>query len=221
MKIDSLDFNLGIIVNTPEGKGSVEVVDRLNNKVKVKFSKSRQVAIKEYTFSDLSLDIGQIRPSFSFQIGEYILMFQKFENRLKDYFNYCYALSEVQKKEFSSDFTAGKLLSKINNIIMNYGDKTTKNRWTKINTQALVLKKLRDKVIHGYAYSLNDSLETDYNSICFTNSKGGVEFLNYYKIIEYSNSLSDIYNNTHKLFRETAEQIKGEIKKVNKKKTNN
>lgn len=209
--MDWHDFNIGTIINTPDGRGVVEGVSRLKKQVEVTLIETGEA--KNYKITEIYSSMGQLKLSFCTQIGQFILLFQRLENRLKDFMNYALDLNSNQRKELTSDFTTGKLKSKIDSIFKKYSQQEHKETWKQIGSRMEKLKDVRNTIIHGYLFHYNENYELDYNSLYIENSNGKSEILNRKKTEELTAECQRVYYETHQLFSLTYELIKNEMKK--------
>ena len=209
--MDWSDFNIGIVVITPNGRAVVESVDKLNDRIHLT---NLQTAKREFfKISELSIQPGQIKLSFCTQIGQFILLFQRLENRLKDFVNYTLSLNKNQRKELTSDFTAGRLKSKIDGLFKKYSTQENANKWKEIALRVDKLRDIRNTLIHGYLFHFNEKFELDTNSLYFENSNGKYEFLDDKKMNELIDECLVTYYSAHNLFIEMADLVKEEINK--------
>jgi hypothetical protein len=209
--MDWTDFNIGIVVKTPQGKGAVQSVDKLNDKIHLTILATGK--LESYKISELSMEVGQIKLTFSNQIGQFILLFQRLENRLKDFVNYTLNLNLNQRRELTSDFTAGRLKSKVDGLFNKYAIKDNIKKWKEIGLRIDRLRDIRNTLIHGYLFHFNESFELDMNSLYFENSNGKSEILDYKKLNELIEECITTYYLAHELFMQMAEPIKEEINK--------
>ncbi|MEQ8478340.1 hypothetical protein [Fulvivirga sp.] len=212
--MDWTDFNIGIVVNSPQGKGIVQSVDKLNDKIQLTILTTGK--LEAYKLSELSMETGQIKLTFSNQIGQFILLFQRLENRLKDFVNYTLNLNINQSRLLTSDFTAGRLKSKVDWLFKNYAKEDNIKKWKGIGLRIDKLRDIRNTLIHGYLFHFNELFELDMNSLYFKNSNGKSEVLDYKKLNVLIEECITAYYLTHELFMQIAEPIKAEISKKKK-----
>lgn len=196
--MDWHDFNIGIEVRTDEGKAFVESVDKLNNEIKVTLVETGE--FRTLGINQIYQGMGQIKLSFCTHIGQFILFFQRLENRMKDFVNYTYDLNLEQRRELTSDFTAGKLKSTIDKLFKKYSNDTDRHDWRNISVSIDYLLKVRNTIIHGYTFNFNENYELDFNSLYIENSIGKAEFLNFSKLQDLIGECVKIYYLIHELF---------------------
>lgn len=204
--MDWSDFNLDKIFHTPDGKATVQSINKSTGKVYVQILESGN--LKVFDIAQINVGFGQIKLTHCFQIGEFILLFQRLENRFKDFLYYTLDLSKIQRKELT---TAGRLKSKIDDLYKRFATEEQKREWKDISTRAQKLLDTRNNLIHGYMFHFNGSHELDYSSLYFENSNGKSEILNQTKLDELSQECLEVYYKTHQLFSESCDAIKKRI----------
>ena len=203
------DFNLGIIVNTPDGKeGILLAVDKIKNKITLSV---RDEGYRDFNIEELQVKPGQINLGFCNQVGKFILHFQRFENRLRDFLNYCLSLNKEQAIHTTNLFTAGKLIKEVTNILKKHGSKDNYEKWKKIENRIGKISKIRNTITHGYLSYYNKDLEFDFNSPFMKNPHGHEIFLSYPEMQKHIDEIFDLYYEAHQIFGDEYESIKNKI----------
>ena len=210
MNLSWIDFNIGMVVETKNGHGAVMLVDRRDDKIGVQLLEGEY---KIYKIDEISLPFGSMNISITQHIGQYILLFQRVENRLRDMINYVLDLKSVQKDMLTASFTAGKLIDKINSLIKSNVAEEKKNEWKEIHKALINHNKIRNTIIHGYLFHYNENHELDFSNIKIENANGNVELLNFEKLEVLNRSVVELYYKVHNLFALNSSEIKEKINK--------
>ena len=129
MTFDWIDFNIGLLVQTKKGEGMIQSVDEPNNSIRILIKGK----IELFKIEEIRMPLGSLSINLTQQIGQYILLFQRVENRLRDFTNGLLNLNAVQKRELTTYFTAGKLIDKISSLINKHSKKEVADIWKKVN----------------------------------------------------------------------------------------
>lgn len=194
MNLDWIDFNIGLFVQTKKGNGMVELVDKSKNIIGVLIKGK----LEKFKIDEISMPLGSLSINLTQQIGQYILLFQRIENRLRDFTNGVLNLNTVQKKELTTYFTAGKLIDKISSLINKHSEKEISELWKKVTIELKDLNKIRNTIVHGYLFHYSTSGELDFKNIKIENANGNIELLDFDKLYELNvrviNLLQSIQN---------------------------
>ncbi|WP_047247467.1 hypothetical protein [Maribacter thermophilus] len=208
MKLDWIDFNIGLLVQTKKGQGIVQLIDKPNNSVGILLEGKVQM----FGIEEIGMPLGSLSINLTQQIGQYILLFQKVENRLRDFTNGVLGLNEVQKTELTTFFTAGKLIDKIYSIIKIYSNSEIIGVWKKINAELKDLNKIRNTIVHGYLFHYSKSGELDFKNIKIENANGNVELLDFDKLYELNIRATNIHKSINNFMLLYAKTIEDNIK---------
>lgn len=203
MKLNWRDFNLGLIVNTPKGIGSIMSVHEKENRIEIFLNDDK--TIEPFKIEELGMFPGQFRLGLTQQIGQFILYFARYENRQRDYHNSIYGMSTKESKKL----TAGDLHQRISKKFKESELPTEiKQTWTKFQPEFDELVSIRNTIAHGYMFHLNESLELDFDSILFENPKGKTVTLQMdqiYQLTERTHNLlyssMSFFDSTYELFK--------------------
>ncbi|UII21185.1 hypothetical protein [Fulvivirga ligni] len=209
------DFNLNRVINTKDGEGVIQAIDKKSNIITVSLHDNGET--KSYSLSDVSYGFGQIKLSHCTNIGEFILLFQRLENRLRDFLNYVYDFRRTKASQFTSGLTAGRLRDKISYVFKTYEPSDILEEWKAINSKISKLVDSRNSIIHGHLYHFNDDMDLDYNTLYFKNPTGKTQQIDSATINNLTRSVMECYYRSHTLFAKHADEIKAKIKTADNK----
>lgn len=204
-----IDFNIGIVVETNKGEGFVLSIDKPNNKIGIKLLKGEYEYFK---INEIYLPFGSLSINLTQQIGQYILLFQRVENRLRDFMNKILNLNSIQRKELTTSFTAGKLIDKVSSLIKKNVKKENIIEWNNLTYELKELNKIRNTVVHGYLFHYNEKFELDFKKIKIKNANGNEELLDFEKLTELNKRVTWLYYNVQNFFKSNFLDIKSRIK---------
>lgn len=209
MKLDWIDFNIGIVVKTNKGEGFVLSIDKPNDRIGIKLLEGEYEYFK---INEIDLPFGSLSINLTQQIGQYILLFQRIENRLRDFMNEILNLSSIQRKELTISFTAGKLIDKVTSLIKKHTEKTIIIKWNKLTHELKELNKIRNTIVHGYLFHYSENFELDFKNIRIENANGNEELLDFEKLSDLNKRVTYLYYNIQNFFKSNAMDIKTRIK---------
>jgi len=204
MKLDWNDFNVGIVVNTNKGEGFILSIDKPNDKLGIKLSEGNYEYFK---INEINLPLGSFNIHLTQHIGQYILLFQRIENRLRDFLNNVLVLNTVQKKELTTSFTAGKLIEKVDALIKKYAEKEESIKWNNLTSELKAFNKVRNTIVHGYLFHYSENHELDFKNIKIENANGNVELLDFEKLLDLNKKVTYLYYSVQKYFDTNAQEI--------------
>jgi len=208
MTFDWIDFNIGLLVQTKKGEGMIQSVDEPNNSIRILIKGK----IELFKIEEIRMPLGSLSINLTQQIGQYILLFQRVENRLRDFTNGLLNLNAVQKRELTTYFTAGKLIDKISSLINKHSKKEVADIWKKVNKELIDLNKIRNTIVHGYLFHYSKSGELDFKNIRIENANGNIELLDFDKLYELNVRATHLHDNIYKFITYYSPQIKENIK---------
>ena len=209
MNLDWKDFNIGLVVETDKGEGFVLSIDKPKNSIGVKIIKGK---LETFSINEIRLPFGSMSISLTQQIGQYILLFQRTENRLRDFVNFILSLNSVQKKALTASYTAGKLIDNVSTLIKQHGSELNKTKWKLIIPKLKNHNTIRNTIVHGYLFHYNKNYALDFNNIRITNANGKIESLNFEKLFELNIDVTKLYYEVHNFFSLNSTLIKEKIK---------
>ncbi|QDO94642.1 hypothetical protein FNB79_11960 [Formosa sediminum] len=208
MKLDWIDFNIGLIVLTKKGQGMIKLIDKPNNSIGVLL----EGKIEKFGIDEIGMPLGSLSINLTQQIGQYVLLFQRVENRLRDFTNGALGLNEVQKTELTTFFTAGKLIDKINSLIKKYSNPEIVEIWKRVSVKLKDLNKIRNTIVHGYLFHYSKSGELDFKNIKIENANGNIELLDFEKLYELNVRASNLHQSINNFMIFYAKTIEDNIK---------
>jgi len=213
MNLDWIDFNIGVIVETNKGIGGVMSIDKMNNTIGVLLDKGN---IVEFKIEDIKLPFGSMSINLTQQIGQYILLFQRIENRLRDFINYILNLQSIQKNTLTASFTAGRLIDKVSSLIKKHSSEPIITDWKTITPKLKTHNSIRNTIVHGYLFHYSENYELDFNNISIENANGNVEKLNFEKLNNLNKEVTYLYYEVHNFFQSNSQLLQDEINKGTK-----
>lgn len=208
MKLDWIDFNINHKVITPKGEGFVRSVDKQSKRVGIKLFKGDY---EYFNIDEIELPSGSLSFSLTQQIGQYILLFQRVENRLRDFMYQLLNLNSTQRNELATSLTAGTLIDKITSLIKRYAEKEKISEWKELTIELKELNKIRNTIVHGYLFHYNEKFELDFKSIRIENANGNVELLDFEKLNELNERVVCLYYRIKEFNDSNASKIKTKI----------
>ncbi|WP_350290048.1 hypothetical protein [uncultured Croceitalea sp.] len=208
MNFEWLDFHIGYLAQTKKGEGIIQSVDQPNNSIGILIKGKTEY----FKIEEIGMPLGSLSINLTQQIGQYILLFQRVENRLRDFTNGVLNLSPVQKKELTVQFTAGKLIEKLAGLIKNYSNAEILEIWKKFNLELRDLNKIRNTIVHGYLFHYSKSGELDFKNIRIENANGNVELLDFDKLYDLNVRATHLYHNLNSFIEGYGPVIEKNIK---------
>ena len=163
--------------------------------------------IESFPISKISSFGGQFKLCLCTQIGQFVLAFQRIENRLKGFIDFIFNLDEFQRILLTGNYTAGKLLITVDAILKQFGQNEEKENWRVIKKKIEKLNEKRVTLIHGFNFPFNEELELDLDSMYFFNSTGKKLHLNFNKLNKLNLECFDLYYETFWFLERTGKRI--------------
>jgi len=189
------DFNLGIVVKTPEGNGVLKSVDIQGNAiVEINIVGDVQFKLHELTYPST-----QINLAIANQVGIFVLIFQRVENRMRDFLIGALALDIKAKK----NLTAGLAKLKITKLLHDRASKDQQEVWSRFEERIVKMTALRNTIIHGYAFTMNEQNQLDFAVLNFINPNGEEVFLDFKKLYAHVVDCFNLYEELSLFFVQT------------------